>query len=443
MNILIVDDNATNRMVLDAFLDDYMESNKEINFEIDQAKDGLEAVKMCENNTYQIVFMDINMPNMDGVEASRLIRSKDKKVMIIAVSAAEDAEKRAEILDNGAEDYISKPVDADIFNSRLKNYIFLSESRNKENISTKVVNLYTNKVYSRHTMFILDSEDAVAEFWEFFLLNARTKSDHLSDVIRVVVAIVDKQMGIENTNRIYIEESDDQQYFTLVNIDVLPIKVVELLLKKNSVTEGYKLTDKKISFELIKAKQYEQEHAEVLVPSITDVKKSIPKPSEQVESSAMTFVSAKLEVFDYIDEDDLQDLEEYANNLNSLMLLVAGGALEHDDVVEMCGYLDQIGALLSPYNEIYVISNALSDLSTCLSTHIEVFTENSSTLGPMCNAFSNDLMGWIEQSFHTGAPSTDFMNDTIVVNAQTISSMLKIDEAPIGSDDDFDDIFDF
>ena len=61
----------------------------------------------------------------------------------------------------------------------------------------------------------------------------------------------------------------------------------------------------------------------------------------------------------------------------------------------------------------------------------------------MCSAFSKDLTSWIDQSFHTGAPSADFMNDTIVVNCDTIGSMLKMDETPADSADDFDDIFDF
>jgi len=430
MKILIVDDNATNRMVIDAFLDDYMEANSDVTFKVDMAKDGVEAVTMAKKTSYNLVFMDINMPNMDGVEASRIIRSYDSKVMIIAISAAEDTEKKVEILDNGAEDYISKPVDADIFNSRLKNYITLSQARHKESVSAKVVNLYTNKVYSRHTMFLLDSEDSVAEFWEFFLLNARTKSDHLSDIIRTVVSIVDKQMRIENTNRVYIEESDDKQYFTLVNIDVLPAAVVKLLLKKNSVTYGYKLSDKSISFELLKVKQYAEEKP---------AEEVVVEPTVQVE---VNHHSVALQVFDYLDADDLLDLEEYADSLNSLMLLVGGGALDENDILEMCGYLDQISALLSPYNEVYAISTALAELSGCLSTHIEVFTANASTLGPMCNAFSNDLMNWIQQSFHTGAPSIEFMNDTIVVNSQTIASMLKMDEAPV-VEDDFDDIFDF
>jgi len=444
MKILIVDDNTTNRMVLDAYLDDYMESNSTTKFTVDMAKDGVEAVQMVKETQYNLIFMDINMPNMDGVEASKVIRSLDATVMIIAVSAAEDEEKKIEILNNGAEDYISKPVDADIFHSRLKNYILLSQARKKENVNAKGINLYTNKVFSRHTTFLLDSEDSVAEFWEFFLLNVRKKSDHLSDVIRVIVAIVDKQMPIDNSNKVYIEESNDKQYFTLVGISVLPLQVIKLLLKKNNISDGYKLTKDKLSFCLLKTKQYEDDR---VIEPVEEHK------AEVVASSSTTTVvspvntdivlhSQTLQVFDYLDADDLLDLEEYADNLNSLMLLVGGGALEAEDILEMCTYLDQISALLAPYTEVYAISTALGELSACLSSHIDAFQTHSATLGPMCNAFSNDLLSWIKQSFHTGAPSVDFMNDTIVVNSQTIASMLKMDEAP-AADDDFDDIFDF
>ncbi len=442
MKILIVDDNTTNRMLLDAYLDDYMESNSTTKFTVDMAKDGVEAVQMVKETQYNLIFMDINMPNMDGVEASKVIRSLDATVMIIAVSAAEDEEKKIEILNNGAEDYISKPVDADIFHSRLKNYILLSQARKKENVNAKGINLYTNKVFSRHTTFLLDSEDSVAEFWEFFLLNVSKKSDHLSDVIRVIVALVEKQMSInKSNNRVYSEESEEKQYLTLVGISEFSTQTMELFLKKNNILGGYKLTAEKLSFELLKTKQYEETpDADIMQERKEEVLKT--SVGESVPETDIALQSQTLQVFDYLDADDLLDLEEYADNLNSLMLLVGGGALEAEDILEMCTYLDQISALLAPYTEVYAISTALGELSACLSSHIDAFQTHSATLGPMCNAFSNDLLSWIKQSFHTGAPSVDFMNDTIVVNSQTIASMLKMDEAP-AADDDFDDIFDF
>lgn len=459
MKILIVDDNATNRMVLQALLDEYINPNadKEVIFEIDEAEDGEEAVKKASTNKYDLILMDINMPKMDGIEASGLIRSKDKKVMIIAVSAADDAEKRSKILNSGAEDYISKPIDADIFHSRLSNYISLIESRNKENYSSKVANLYTHKVYSRHTMFLLDTEDSVGEFWEFFLLNARKKSNHLSDIVRVIVAIVDELMKISENNRVYIEESDSKQYFTLINIEVLPRKVVELILRKNNLRDCYKLESNKISFELIKAKQYEDEsHNAPHVPitlnkTAPTVKKETPiakqvSPIVKEEASSAAFgdyTSQELKVFNYMDAEDLLDLEEYAGKLNSVMMLVGSGDITEEDVVEIYANLDKVSNIVSSYTDIYPISVALAELSADMSSHIDEFIEQSESLGSMCSAFSRDLSNWLNQSFYSGAPSIDFMNDTIVVNCQTICMMLKMDEAPPAGADDFDDIFDF
>ncbi len=443
MKVLIVDDNRTNRMIMGALLDEYQAVNAMVHFDMDEAEDGLIAVQKSREKNYELVFMDINMPNMDGIEASRIIRSENNKVMVIAVSTVDDVEQRRSILNNGAEDYVSKPVDADVFNSRLKNYISLIESRKHESVSKHTINLYTNKVFSRHTTFTLDSEDSLAEFWEFFLLNARAKSHFLSDVVRLIVSIVEKQMKFSNSAKLYIEESETKQYFTLVNIDVLPKKIIELLIIKNSIRDGYKLTENKISFELVTEKQYSVDKQVEVVTSTLSAAPIAPLV-KNMDVATKTFEASKgLEVFDYMDSDDLLDLEEYADNLNSLMLLVGGGALDANDIIEMCAHLDRVSGILSAYAEVYPISNALSDLSKNLASHIEEFTKNAEDLGPMFSAFSNDLSSWIQKSFHTGAPSVDFMNDTIVVNCQTIIGMLTMDEVGSAGDEDFDDIFDF
>ena len=126
------------------------------------------------------------------------------------------------------------------------------------------------------------------------------------------------------------------------------------------------------------------------------------------------------------------------------MLIVGSGDITVDEATEIYSYLDRVGAILSTYSEIYPISQAISTLSSDMQNYLNEFVENSEALGPMCAAFSKDLTNWIEQSFHTGAPSADFMNDTIVVNCQTISSMLKMNEVSDDAGaDDFDDIFDF
>lgn len=446
MNILIVDDNKNNRMILRLLLEDYMDENEGVYFSLDEAEDGLIAVNKCRESDFDLILMDIMMPNMDGIEATRIIRQENKKIMIIAVSAVDDTVRQKQILNIGAEDYIAKPVNADIFLSRISNYLTLIEARKtKKTIASKVVNVFTHDIFSRHMRFIINSEDALSEFWEYYLLESEHKCDNISDVVRTIFALGDMQRRLYTDSDIYVEDSEDKKYFTLTKIDKIPSKIIELIMKKNNFTGNYKIHDDKISFDLdlIFSEVEIEIHKPIQVPTQNIAPISEPVIEEEIASPLELENSAELVVFDYIDSDDLYDLEEFSSKLSSIMLIVGGGEVSEDEVVEIYTYLDRLGSILATYSEVYPMSKALTELSIDMSSHSQTFMDNSEALGPMCKAFSNDMSNWIEQSFHTGAPSADFMNDTIVVNCQTIGGMLKMDDAPPAGDDDFDDIFDF
>ena len=444
MNVLIVDDNKNNRMILSLLLEDYMDEHDGVEFKMDEVVDGVEAVRACDEKEYDLVFMDIMMPNMDGIEATKLIRQKHKKLLIIAVSAVDDNERQKLILSSGAEDYVSKPVNSDIFNRRVSNYVNLVKSRNTTKSHTveneNGINLFTKEIYSRYTRFLLSSEDSLSELWEYYLLDTTYKCESLSDVIRTIFSVGEIQIKLHISSSLFVEDCESFKYFTMININDLPPKILELLIKKNEIACEYKIEANKLSFKLPKVP------AEVEILEEVEVSQPIQPiiKQEEISSPIEVQTSVALQVFDYIDDDDMSDLEEYAGRLSSLMLIVGSGDVSEDEATEIYTYIEKIGAILSTYSEIYIISKALSNLASDMSTHMPEFIENSEALGPMCAAFSKDLTNWIEMSFHSGAPSIDFMNDTIAVNCQTIGSMLKIDEAPVdGGDDDFDDIFDF
>ncbi len=453
MNILIVDDNKNNRMILRLLLEDYMDENDGVDFAIDEAEDGQVAVNKCDDKSFDIVLMDIMMPNMDGIEATKIIRETHKKIMIIAVSAVDDSERKKLILNNGAEDYIAKPVNADIFISRVANYITICEARKTKKAHSEIVaNLFTKDVFSRHTRFLITSEDSLSEFWEYYLLSTNIKCDNLSDAVRTVFALADIQRRLNINADIFVEDSEYKKYFTLSNIDEIPEMVVKLTLKKNNFRGEYKIANGKISFELAviypDLEELVSESIQTIAstkPTVPIVEAPVPPAIEETVSSPINITkSEELIVLDYMDGEDLFDLEEYAGKLSSIMLLVGGGGVTEEEVTEIYSHLDRISSILATYSEIYPISKALNDLSVDMSAYMQEFIDNSEALGPMCKAFSNDMSSWIEMSFHTGAPSVDFMNDTIVVNSQTISGMLKMDEVPAGgAGDDFDDIFDF
>lgn len=106
--ILLVEDNLTNRIVAQAIL-------KKLGYSVDIAENGLEAIEALKRKFYILVFMDCQMPKMDGYEASKNIRKStdlisSKDIPIIAMTAYAMKQDREKCLNSGMNDYISKPV---------------------------------------------------------------------------------------------------------------------------------------------------------------------------------------------------------------------------------------------------------------------------------------------------------------------------------------------
>ncbi|MCB0317397.1 MAG: response regulator [Bdellovibrionales bacterium] len=123
-NVLVVEDNEINRNYISRWLE-----NK--NFTVTSANDGVEALKVNKLNSFDIILMDLHMPRMGGIEATELIRKKQKNVPIIGISADVTSGIRESCISSGMTDYLSKPIDfaelEEILNKYL-NYINSSSS---------------------------------------------------------------------------------------------------------------------------------------------------------------------------------------------------------------------------------------------------------------------------------------------------------------------------
>ncbi len=107
LRILLAEDNPINQQLALIIL------NK-MGYDPCMAANGKEVLEQLRKNSYDLVFMDIQMPEMDGLEATRLIRAnKNTQPVIIAITANATRKDREDCLATGMNDYLSKPVDLD------------------------------------------------------------------------------------------------------------------------------------------------------------------------------------------------------------------------------------------------------------------------------------------------------------------------------------------
>lgn len=111
LTILVAEDNASNYKLFESIL--------RYDYHLIHAWDGMEAVEMFREHNPQIVLMDINMPVMDGYEATREIRKYSAKIPIIAVTAFAYASDEQKVMESGFDGYMPKPINAKLLKAQL------------------------------------------------------------------------------------------------------------------------------------------------------------------------------------------------------------------------------------------------------------------------------------------------------------------------------------
>ena len=118
LNVLVAEDNKVNQVIIKGLLENHY------NYNIDIVNNGREAISSLQNKNYDLVFMDIQMPDVDGYSATKLIRNKRTKVKnseipIIAMTAHALNEERDECMKLGMNAFVSKPINLDELNTAI------------------------------------------------------------------------------------------------------------------------------------------------------------------------------------------------------------------------------------------------------------------------------------------------------------------------------------
>lgn len=111
MKLLIVEDNTLIRKTL--------ERNLKHHYKIDSVENGINAVYQATTSPYDVILLDLNLPDINGESVCEQVRSKGITTPIIVISGREDVKDRIRLLNIGADDYLIKPFNIDELRARI------------------------------------------------------------------------------------------------------------------------------------------------------------------------------------------------------------------------------------------------------------------------------------------------------------------------------------
>ncbi|KAI9172417.1 Two-component system protein B [Paramyrothecium foliicola] len=136
LRVLVADDNSTNIEVVSRML------KLEDVYDVTIAKDGQEAydlvkATMEKNGSFDVIFMDVQMPNLDGLQSTRLIREMGYTYPIVALTAFSEESNVKECIDSGMDEFLAKPIRRPALKQVLKKFATIPEEPETTNVVTR------------------------------------------------------------------------------------------------------------------------------------------------------------------------------------------------------------------------------------------------------------------------------------------------------------------
>ena len=175
VNILVADDNESNIYVLEMLIEQWFEENNVSSFNLDSASNGQEVVNKVETTNYDLIFLDIMMPVLDGFEALEIIRNKNlliqpKVIVASAIIDCDENKKQAKNLKANA--FIVKPLSYDTINIMLTKYL-----KNKNISNTSEVKNSTKYIYFDNDIIAESNTLSAIKFLEEYPSNILDNED--------------------------------------------------------------------------------------------------------------------------------------------------------------------------------------------------------------------------------------------------------------------------
>lgn len=171
LKILLAEDNVINQKVTSKIF-------ARIGYRTDIAASGIEVIESLRRQDYDVIIMDVQMPDMDGLEATEYIRKEfppEKQPYIIALTASAFQEDRNECIKAGMDDYISKPVKIEELAEILKKFLFNSQRRLNSQRDSININVLENLKYTLGDDFETEINDLI----DYYLKNTEDMLENL------------------------------------------------------------------------------------------------------------------------------------------------------------------------------------------------------------------------------------------------------------------------
>jgi CheY-like chemotaxis protein len=144
MRLLLADDNVVNQKVAVRLFE-------QMGYQIDVAGDGLEAIQAVRQKSYDMIFMDVQMPELDGLQATQRIRQSEKEqdqpgCVIIAMTASAMLGDRERCLAAGMDDYLAKPVRPEAVQSALERWGPVAQRKGQRSTTTTFRSLSAGRI---------------------------------------------------------------------------------------------------------------------------------------------------------------------------------------------------------------------------------------------------------------------------------------------------------
>lgn len=424
ISILSVDDNENNRLTLELLLEEVED------VKITEASNGQEAVEACKKESFDLIFMDIMMPIMDGIEATSTIKEISKSPMIIALSALDDKESKQKMILAGAEDYLTKPIDGELFLQRVQNYINIINMRKSNLENRNALNPFTSSVYDRKLVFYIRNEESIVQLWDFFLQSGLFPCEDFSDYIRIIYGVSKWLIKNDIQFTINVEANDENMFLMLNKINIISKTVIHNIITKHLKDAIFIVKDDTLSFKLTKITE-----VEVKTVKLDDETKNIlskthldnPNAQEYVEQTAIA-IMPKIESLETI-ENSLENLIIECENHPSkeAMELVCVAFDEYYNVIEL---------LVDFHHLVFAIKNFIVFLR---SLEEEQFKhENFKNFISQILNLLNDLSSWRDIIFvKQEAIDIHYLDASLLSSCLQLETMFENVEVDEGDDLEF------